>query len=530
MQDYVSASFWYANAILNRPDPQAISFLSNLLCSGNSQDQRGSSPAYVPYPQQLALLSTIVVHPIFTNRASTAERLEASNFALRFLRDITKTVGPVNANFTEAFAFSSLRASRSHSRKRIAPVESDSDSDELRDQKLDSKYARSESVWTQADDLWHVVGWAFNCSVNCKKRWERWAAWLDWFVSAMEADWNERVRLAKTILETDITGAKGLVQGSLIAQYISGVDGRNGRRRIMRAVLADGTQKSVNEFSEVWQNETKERKKRTDDSDKPSKKLDIDEGEFGDFGGDEDEDEVMEDTSDDGEGDGTLTPGSETSNSGNDVKEPPDLFQLGTEQLGGTNAVSLRHRLLALLFNLACELPSDFTFAEDLLDVYTEFARSLPLPHFSVLISNAFMDPPNQVCFLINLLLPLTGASPPSKGIFNVTQEQMVQDFIPRAASAYSTVDNAKVSIVLESLFMSMMQANGIEPTEELGAAVEEGVRARKAKATGDARRKGKGTTGDESDARRELDLSSERLMALLEVIEEGQTTFIRSV
>ncbi|KAF2099515.1 hypothetical protein NA57DRAFT_55479 [Rhizodiscina lignyota] len=503
--------------------PQAISFLSSLLHSGGSQNRQWSTEAYTPCARQLVLLSTIVVHPLFTNRASNAERSEASNSTLHLLYDITKVVGPVNAGFAAAFDFSSHRALRTHTRKRAAPLDSDSDdSDELRDRNLESKYARSESVWMQADDLWHIVGWSFNCSIKYKKRWERWALWLEFIVSAIEADWKERVHHAKETVEFGPSAARGLLRGSMIFQYVGGNEGRNRQRRIMRAILADGQQKSLNEFPEIWNNETKERKSKKDQLDKPSKKINLDEGEFGDYDIDDDEDELMEDGDEDGEGDVTITPDSEDSESKKIRAEAPDPFQLGTAKLGGVTAVSLRLRLLALLLKLSCDLPRDFTNnAEEFLDLYTEFLRPLPLPHFCALSTNPYIDAANHVCLLVNHLIPLTAVSPP-KDLFNITQQDLVRDFIPRAANAYSNVDNAKVSVVLECLFVSMLDHFGIEPTEEFGSAVEEGIRARKARAIGDARKKDKGTSGDEKNARKELDFSSERLMTLLEMIEEG--------
>jgi hypothetical protein len=60
----------------------------------------------------------------------------------------------------------------------------------------------------------------------------------------------------------------------------------------MRAILADGSEKAVNEFGEVFKNETKERKKEPVAL-KARKPLNIDEDKWGDYDVREDEDEVM---------------------------------------------------------------------------------------------------------------------------------------------------------------------------------------------------------------------------------------------
>ena len=270
--------------------------------------------------------------------------------------------------------------------------------------------------------------------------------WLSWLVTSMEADWEERLRLASEIVGSDETAASKLVVGSMIYQYVIGNEGRNGRRRIMRAILANGVQKSQNEFSEVWKNETRERKKKNEEYERPSKKVNLDEGEFGDYDVDEDEDDIMEDAGEGDDGDVTLVPDSDRARSRQSQRDPKDTFQLGTTQLGGIEAVQLRHRLLTLLFRLSCELPHEFTDAEDFLDLYTEFMRSLSLPQFSVLAMNPYFDPQSNICLIVNHLIPLLAAPLPPAGVLQVTQDDLVRDYIPRAANANSTVDNAKAS------------------------------------------------------------------------------------
>lgn len=69
---------------------------------------------------------------------------------------------------------------------------------------------------------------------------------------------------------------------------------------------------------------------------------------------------------------------------------------------------------------------------------------------------------------------------------------------------------------------MQMFAGGRIVPTEAFGAAVEEGVRARREKAIGDARKSRKGREGEEKVARGALEGSERLLMVMLEVVESG--------
>lgn len=145
--------------------------------------------------------------------------------------------------------------------------------------------------------------------------------------------------------------AQELVTDSLMAGYLEAVNSRTDTRRVLRAILTDGVnQKPLNEFPEVWENETKERKLK-DGTSEPQKKLDLEKGEFGDYNVDEDDDEVMEDAP---------TAANDTSQATKGAKDP---FQLGIARFGGVDAVSFRQRLLALVRDLICPTPLSITDA-----------------------------------------------------------------------------------------------------------------------------------------------------------------------
>ena len=99
-------------------------------------------------------------------------------------------------------------------------------------------------------------------------------------------------------------------------------------KRIVRAVLASGSESDLREFGEVWRGETRGRKVKKDEWDVlRAKKVDLENDEWGEFGmkGDEDEldeaeDEVMTDA--------------------------PSTSRNQESEYGGPDAMKLRHRLL----------------------------------------------------------------------------------------------------------------------------------------------------------------------------------------
>jgi hypothetical protein len=297
-------------------DIEGFNFLNNVLAAGGST--KNAPPVYSPFPQQIAVAATLIVHPQFTTRAKSEDDLRASDEALRFLRNLNTIAGPVNANLATAFTFRPLSVSRRRTPRRNAETPSTDDEDD--DNELKSPFANEKSVFTQVDDFWQVVGWAFNCSLSWRKRWERWRLWLELVLSVLEDDWQERLRLS----EQD--GTETWVTESLIMQYLKAVESRTGRRRVMRAILADAQPRSMNEFGEVWKNETRERKIK-EEATLEQKKINLDEDDWGDYDIGEDEDEIMED----------------------DVHVQALEEDVPIEEFGGTGSIVLRQRLVTLV-------------------------------------------------------------------------------------------------------------------------------------------------------------------------------------
>jgi hypothetical protein len=185
-----------------------------------------------------------------------------------------------------------------------------------------------------AKDFWHMVGWAFNCSVKHPKRWKYWKVWLDFMLDVLDADWKEReAQDRETQADSGDHFVYKTVRQSLLVQYLSDAKGRSSAvKRIVRSAFADGEPDSLREFPEVFPNETKELKAQTGQK----RKRGGVEHRFGDYDDDEAEsgfesselaDQIEEHFQDDGE----------------DTAPSIDRW------LGGTESILLRQRVVALV-------------------------------------------------------------------------------------------------------------------------------------------------------------------------------------
>ncbi|KAF2812490.1 uncharacterized protein BDZ99DRAFT_518325 [Mytilinidion resinicola] len=502
-----------------------FTLLDSLLVAGNSiSTPENPHPALLPPPQYLALASTLIVYPSLTTKAKSFDKQKAANSALHYLRNVSKVVDPSSDALQTAFAFATPGSTRRAGRGR-----GEDSPDGLGETKLTTNVANAGSIWTRAEDFWHIVGWAFNCSVAYKNRWERWKLWLELMLDFVEADWNKRMPLFSTANSDDHIA-------TLIWRYIASQEpqSRTTRRRILRAILADGTSKAMKEFTEVFKDEAKERKQDEEAVIKVQKPLDIDNDEFGDYDLSEDEDAVMEDTTERAstrpsrkasrqkESSTSSEYSSDEDEDGREARDP-------VERLGGMDAIKLRQRLLHLLVDVAAATghlskakkmysPAPFSTADDLFDLYTEFLRPLPTSVFSIFLSTSKLDPSAQARLNTTLLIPLLPANP-SEYYPLPDQSQFEEHYLPFAANTHSYGDNAKISLIFESLFIQMMKNNALQPSKELRQAVEEGVAARQAKAYGDARRKQR-RESEEAAAKDILKMSQERLLGLVEILE----------
>ena len=412
------------------------------------------------------------------------------------------------ARFDHAFSFTHFDTSR-HGGRRLA------DADDVEPLNLD--IAKTGSVWARAEDFWAVVGWAFNCAVVHKKRWERWKLWLEFMCDVLEDDWNERLRLYEEdhgplTRETAEGDHLAVLKESLVVRYI-GVNGgmqgavssSNRDRRIMRAIFADGSVTAANEFREVFYNELKELDVERVRPGKRQGDVNIEEDEFADY--------LMHDESEDEgsnavktEEGGVKHEGRQTrskrlrtrvsndrDNAPIDLDSPIDSSKVDSlTALGDLHAISLRRRLLHLLSDASFAMPHSFTPLPELYGLFVDFMRHLPLPIFQLLVSPSVSSGFSAAALATlceTLLRRLLEGSAPDSDEDYLSQEKLVTCYLPYAARTSNPVDNAKVSILLESL-MRLLHADGLlEYNNLLKFAAEGGIMNRAEKAQTDTKK-----------------------------------------
>lgn len=441
-----------------------------------------------------------------TTRATSAKREEEANLALRYLRLVLETVGPLNGNLYDAFAFSGLGTSSRRGGNGRRRETGDDVSPNGTFDIIENDLAQSEAIWARVEDIWQVIGWAFNCSVLHKKRWSRWHLWLDYMLDVLQKDWETRGAEPEGDNITNIDRSPR--ENSMIIRSLNFEGTTTGRgRKILRAVFADGSSKATAEFPEIWRNETKERKKDLDPK-KIEAKIDIEADNYGDYM-DDDSDSDLEDNnpvlSD------PLSPPTENHTF------TPELSNLATP-FGGTDATNLRLRILALLSAVAADLPQAFIPLTTLYENYLEYIRPLPLPTFFLLMSPLglrFFTPSAASSFTQYILRSLIASAAPLPVKDDLGQKMLQESYLPFAANTNTIADNAKVSICVETLLRLLDKYVELSWTPALQDTAEIGIEARSTK----AKKIGKKKTRDVKDGNDErvwLNASADRIRSIV--------------
>jgi hypothetical protein len=108
-----------------------------------------------------------------------------------------------------------------------------------------------------------------------------------------------------------------------------------------------------------------------------------------------------------------------------------------------------------------------------------------------------------------------------------LSQENLERCFLPATANTSSTEDNAKVSLLVETLFRLFVTSCGAENSPELAAAVESGIIAREKKCN-DRRKKAGWAKNDANMIW--LNASATRIRYLLQFVRKGELTSSASV
>lgn len=524
-----SLSIWFEEQLYS----QAFPLLLSVLTSGTGS----RVDAYIPPTQYLALASTLIVHPQLTTRTTSPDKRAAADDALRYLQHVNSLLGAQESGLDRALQISEAFAPSRNKRAKARGSDVGSDTDEQQGQ-LKTPYIGKESLWTKAPDFWAVVGWAFNCSVVHKHRWERWKLWIGFMIDVLQDDLEHRLPEAERLYVTtqDTAAIAEKLKESMLAQYLSTLgEGRNGKRRLMRAVLADGKAKSLAEFPEVWRGETKLPKQRNDERAMKRPKLDLENGDFGDYYDDDSGDDSQISSARRSRST-TAAPSRHVSRaaSGDDDSEDElgadgptstDPTTSSIESFGGIDSLQLRMRILALLTVYTTKSPDSFLDTEDLFDLYTEFLRPLPLPIFQhfALPPKPWLGPNSQASLNQMLLRPLLVASAPAYNENSLTQAEFETYYAPFAANNSGAGDNAKVSLLVESLLRLLWVSGNLVVTKELRRAVETGVKARREKVAWDGRKKVGGRVQVDEEAAAVMRYSGERMRVVLDVAAEQE-------
>lgn len=497
----------------------------------------------IPQPQHFALAGTLLVHPTTTTRAKSAELKEAANVALRLLRLASTLVSPREAQLHQAFSFGHSRISRSgrHLRADDEDFATPSGDKKVNIGKLD--VANEASLWSRAEDFWHVVGWAFNCSVLHPARWEYWQIWLQFMCGILEDDWDEREQEYKQAqkrreaeqqhsTEDGNVGRRKrdedqkeedlkIFRESMIFQYIC-ADATHGRnRRIIRSIFADGSNTSVNEFRQVFDRELLPPKSDKENV-KPKKRdrdVNIDKEEYGDYLSEDESDE--DDTGTDPSKSNSRSTSPPAGNKPRRTKrtrrgtrnatDPSSTQSVtpsaatnqntlshhsgGVSPMGGLESLALRKRLLSMISKVSERIPGHFMPVYHLYHLFVENIRPLPLPIFQAFVSPYVLPEltdaqQSTLCEL--LLFCMRESSAPNTDEEYLNQAKLEQCFLPFAASTNSVVDNAKVSIVLEALIILLAKDEKdkmLSVTPSFREAIEKGILRRAGRAMEDVRR-----------------------------------------
>ncbi|KAF3038404.1 hypothetical protein E8E11_005613 [Didymella keratinophila] len=489
----------------------AYDFLHSLLSAGTSI----STPAqpyvgYLPPPSQIALAASLVPHKF---KSPSRETARGSDAAFRYLQCLLRTIeDPTYPYVRQAFTFPAERTRRRprghrNTTRSLSPDEAD-DIDHLY-----CEAANDKSLWFRADDFWHVVGWALNCSAAYKARWERWKLWLTIMLDFLEKDWDVCVRQS----QRDEEEQEVVLQQSLIWLYIAGEEQsvtRTTRRRIARAIFAIASPDSLKEYPEIWENEAEEPQEPLNKKQKLGN-VDFETGEVADY----DSDEEMKDTP----APVRFTQAIERKSEATPLPDLPDIdngsldLNAAIERLGGSDAIALRQRLLALIARVAERLPNQFTTLSDWFDNVVEDFRYLPTMLFNIFLITLAVLGPMKYSFLANLLIPFVSGTIPDYFRYDPMQEHF-ESVLLSMKSGQSFAANAKVSLILEQLFVLMMTDDQLKATDALREAMETGIQARlNAYGTGRGKR---GNAGEEKQARELMEASSNRLFGMLEMLE----------
>ncbi|KAF3929451.1 hypothetical protein AA313_de0206505 [Arthrobotrys entomopaga] len=213
------------------------------------------------------------LHPNYTTRQTGLLELDTATKASSYLRTIIRLAGATNCKLQDAWRFRRIEGVNNNSsgddnnngtgtrkmrNRNVAKTGAAGRRGRRAVQEIDSTpfanldIAQGENLFKRCDDIWAVIGWALVTSCCYKKRWDVWKDFLELLLETLEADFQERVEAADTAEEMDLKGSM-ITSIGLLPDLAGGA----GYKRVVRAIFANGSEKSRNEWVPVFPKETK---------------------------------------------------------------------------------------------------------------------------------------------------------------------------------------------------------------------------------------------------------------------------------
>ncbi|KAK6329753.1 hypothetical protein TWF696_003617 [Orbilia brochopaga] len=527
----------------------------------------------VPPPEVLSILTTISLHPAFTTRRTGTLQLDAALKASRYIRTIIRLAGATNCHLQQAWRFkrsidgpaasddeaNTRRRTRNRNVVKAPPVgrrgkraaAAEIDTAPFANLPI----ANEESLFRLSDDIWAVIGWAMVCSCRYPKRWDLWRDFLDLLLETLEADFKERLDAAETPEDMDLEGSLANTIG-----FLPDMVGGAGYKRIVRAIFANGSDKSRNEWTPVFPKETKKPPRSngikdwqaTLDSGLQSGKsrqqndvytairknaekmkdirLNIDEssdayrdfraelarkGAFGDgFDADreesEDEDDRHHDT-----GDTQL-----------DDKAHPETDEHAMEVWGGIDSIVMRLKFMSLISYLFAH---DSQTLECFYSEYVDCLRCMSVKQMSLFTSPAIYTAaytPFRASLLTRTLQHSMVWQPRNGWQTDVVTEETLREYyLPHHARGNDVEAQVRMATLVEYLARLWHVQEGISWDEGLQAAVDAGIAARREKAEAAAGRRKKAPTAVDKQMLSMLGMAEMRLQFLVQSAKNATIT-----
>ncbi|KAK6513392.1 hypothetical protein TWF281_005019 [Arthrobotrys megalospora] len=544
-------------------DSKALDLLTHVSYAGIStprKPQEKTKEIAIPPPEVLSIITTLSLHPTYTTRQIGLLETDVAIKASRYLRTITRLAGATNCQLQQAWQFKrsensttskeeDVRTRRMRNRNVAKTGAVARKGRQAANNEIDItpfanlEIANEENVFKRCDDIWSLIGWALVCSCVYKKRWEVWRDFLELLIETLQNDFQERIDAAPDPKDMDI-------QGTLITAvgFLPDLAGGAGYKRIVRAIFANGSEKSRNEWTPVFPKETKKppkkeykkwkhtldtnlyaAKRRGETEDALSMIRENAVKEFHKFRNNvNDTTEEYKDFRDQIATDRNFGDDESEEESGIRPAKKEDKSRLETneeavETWGGVQAIIIRLKLMALLtYAFAYDIPTLSCF-------YTEFTdnlRFLPIKQLTLFLSTSFYPCPDNPVFRGTILTTILQRSmvfqPP--GGWNENTDDLNDDvlttwYFPHYARGTDIEAQVRMGSVLESLarlwHVNVPGGKGIYWTEEMDEAVEKGIKVRREKATAAFKRK-KVPTGADEELMKMLGVVEGRLRILM--------------